>query len=643
MKRLLKNLLCPAVLVAACGLVFSSCDTEEIVPEPDPDPDVHAPSVTLSDTIVNAPVEGGEFEITYLVENPVDGESLRFDNVPEWTYFNMETPGVISILVTGNDKSSPREAVVVGHYTDDVEVKITIRQEYAAAFSVTFANRTECSMEVKIVPEDKQMTFLFFYQEESQFNGYGSDEGYLDYMMEYYTSLAKVQGLTLKQYLAKQLRKGDQESILIEKLVPSRTYIISCIGYDLEKGEYTTGMNKFNSDTKSIDMVDITFTMDADVDGAVIDVHVVPSDDEQQYMAASAQSDVLVSSHDIITATQQSLYQTYELLMFYGYTMEQIVDAYCHVGEQTIGFELALNTSYCIFAVSVDRSTGYLNSEAEVILVKTEGEQTHSDNVITAELVDVRDYTATAMIHTTNDDPYIVGYTSAEYFPGMTEEEIVEDLFSGRFTLPTKTRRGDCEFYMQGLEPKTDWYIFAYGSAGGKVTTDVYLKKFTTNDVMYGDVSLDLEFDKYYDGDALLEAYPDVFSQLEVSGNAVIPVKAFPDGDIESYHYKILAWDSSASSDHSIDLFLKMGSVTDPETYFVIPYDTVCSIVGNAYDKDGFPGKPFRAEGLTFTKEGVSPVSEFVPFASGAAAVRAEDYMQMPIDNSYDELKARLK
>lgn len=621
------------------ALLAWSCDKEPITPDPEPEPD--APTIELSQTEISAPVEGGEYIIDYTVTNPVEDASVEFTEVPEWIAADASADNAIKVTISGNDASSSREGVIKGKY-ESAEFQISVVQEGNPAFEMEFYDIQESSLKFKVTPLDEKMTYLCIHSEAFKMEGV-DDETYLDGVISTLDATAKQHGMTLKSYISSLLHSGVQEDLSIEKLVPGIDYVVSCAGYDNNEECFITPLNRFDVKTKEIERIDVTFELSADVRGPVADLKAIPSDAEQNYMSGSAMGAGSANPEEILVAYQKEVYTLIETVAFYypELSRAEIVTGLSYKGEQTIGFELATNQDYNLFVVCVD-DYGYLNTMPQLCHITT-GAVEPSDNVITVDVVEVYDYTAKAEVHTTNDDPYIVGYTAAKYFqPGMTDEEIIADLFSGRFTLPTNTRRGDSSLEMMGLDPNSEWFVFSYGYESDEVTTEVKLTRFNTTDIIYGDVSLTLEFDKYYDGDALLAEYPDEFSGMDIAGKAVIPVTAETTGDVGVYYYKIVGYDASVLEDRTINLTLKSESYSSPHAYLVAEYDKVHSILGNAFDKEGWPGKLFRAQGLTFTKDGVSPVSEFTPFP-GPAAVMSAPEKKMPIDKTTESLMATLR
>lgn len=627
-------------------MLAHSCTKDQIIPEPEPD----APDIVLSLEKIEAPAEGGEYTVNYTLKNPVEGETLQISEVPEWMSADRNTESSILITVSENKETSIREADIKISY-ESVEVTLYVTQDGVPYFDVEFTDIKESHITYNATPADDDMTYISFYSEALY---YVDDDSYLKTMTDSFKETAKWLGISLKEYMKQILRTGVQENITLKNLVPGIDYIISFIGYDNAAGEFTTPLYNFRTKTNSIDYVNVNLELEITMKGTIVDLKVTPSDPEQYYMTSSAQVNGDVNPEELLISYQGYIYSAIEEMqrLYPGSTVKEIMEFLSDKGEKTIGFEkLVSNTRYVLFSVCVDENTGYIVSMPQTAEVTT-GDVKPSDNEFLVDFIEINDYNAKANILTINDDPYKVGYVSADYFVGMTEEEIAEDLLSGRFTLPRNTKRGNYLLDMVGLSPESDWYIFIYGwvEGAGQRTTDVSLTKFTTLAPQLADCSLELECDKYFDGDALLEAYPGMFDGLDIAGKVVFPVKATPTGDYDKFYYMLRDYDTKdLFTDRELNLLLPKPDygISEPTTYFVctyeIPYgEPSRSLIGNAFDKDGKPGRITRIEGIVFTKEGASPVSEFVPFDTGTKTITSFKE-KMPIDRSHESLMATLK
>ena len=58
------------------------------------------------------------------------------------------------------------------------------------------------------------------------------------------------------------------------------------------------------------------------------------------------------------------------------------------------------------------------------------------------------------------------------------------------------------------LTPGTEYYAIAYGNYNGNITTELFLKSFTTNEAQVGALEFSLEYGPWYDLMQLAEADP---------------------------------------------------------------------------------------------------------------------------------------
>lgn len=620
MKRNLIYYLC---LTAIGMMSFSSCQEEpEVTPAPEPE-------LEVTEDLLEVPFEGGEYRIGYTISNPQEGVSLQFNETPDWITATTENGNTIVITVSPNESGEGRVADISGYY-DECTFEIQVAQSRKPDFEIKVNDVTESTFSVTATPRDENLQYLFLYQELNEFNSYGGDEGYLEAALTYYNAVASKNGMTLNEYLDFILKKGESVNET-ENLVPGRTYIAGCVGYDYDNCCFSTGLNKIEINTVAVELDEMSFEYDVKVNGPVIDLNVVPSDTERYYYVGVAQNtDEIPPADEVVTQFQTQIYAKLKVITKYGYPVEEAVKMTAYHGEKDIDWELAENTKYYAFAVGVDMR-GYINTTPVFAEINTTDVQP-SDNVITVELLEVLKDHVTARTIVTNDDPYIVGGIAAEKFKGMTDEEILEELFSGKYNLP-QSDRGPIEFELTRLKPGTEYLIFAFGYAAGKVTTDkIYKTEFTTPSDELGEASLELEYDKYFDGDELLEQYPEIFSDMEISGCAVLPIKAKPVGDVKEFYYMVMAGKGDVMSDDLVNKTLLKSGVTDDTYYAVIKYDKIHVIFGNAYDSKGRAGKVLR-ENITATKDGASPASEFTPFQEKTAAAKA---INAPEDNGRD-------
>lgn len=118
----MRKLFLSVLMTAAVVLLLSGCQKEENVsPEPDPEPDVPAagaPVITLGQELLSFTAEEGSYELTYAVENPVDGGKVSAGSDEGWiTAFNCDTDGVVTFTVSANEEQQERTARITVTYT----------------------------------------------------------------------------------------------------------------------------------------------------------------------------------------------------------------------------------------------------------------------------------------------------------------------------------------------------------------------------------------------------------------------------------------------------------------------------------------------------------------------------------------------
>lgn len=608
---------CAALVLAA---VFSCKDATNLEPEPEPGD----PKLTLSEDSVEAPAEGGVFFIEYTLENPVEGEEFVFDGAADWFEIYAEEDGNKFIVeVDENATADERSAVVNGHYAD-IDFTVTVSQEVVSAFAISVSDEKESSFVISVIPDDKEMTYLCTQIEHNQYSIYSSAEEYIQAYKNSFAYIASLYGLTVPQYMEKLglIRKGDIKDELVRNVVPGRTYYVCCVGYDPKTDGLTTALNKVSCETVAIEYQETSFDLELYVNGPVVGLDVTPEDPERRYVTGAVQfaGSGDVDPYDIVTSMQVQLFQLYDKITDSGFEFADAVKGVTYAGQDHFIWELVENQRYFAFAVAVDLNTGFINSTPNVVEANTTAVQP-SDNVITIEVSDIEQYQAYAKITVTNEyDPYILGTIPVSQLEGLSDEEILTELTSGKYSLP-QAKSGSRELTLTNLQANTEYYALAWGSVKMQPTTKLYKVKFTTLDVETGKASLDLKCDKYFDGDELLAQYPEIFEGMDISGKAVLPVTAVPSGDYEVfYHYVGKGkFTSVFTDDYLNNKFLPQFGSSDMHKYYVVDYGFTYKIAGNAFDKDGMPGRVFRKEIKTSETE-ASPVSEFVPFDESEGA-----------------------
>lgn len=189
--------------------------------------------------------------------------------------------------------------------------------------------------------------------------------------------------------------------------------------------------------------------------------------------------------------------------------------------------------------------------------------------------------------------------------------------------LKKMSKRGLEDRYYDNLFGDTEYKMFAFGvyPETGKIATEiVFSDTFRTLPREVSDVTINLISDKYFNGDEVAEAYS---QYAAAKGRAAVPVKVETTGDVDKFFYHIFLNDLSDTEKYTDDSIIhslvRNGGITEPEALFYCDYDATFTIIGVAKGKDGKYGNVYRRV-MTPTKEGCSPIDEFVPINNAPAA-----------------------
>lgn len=610
---------------AAALFLSASCTSEPVTQAPDPE-------FAADEMTGNVPAEGGTFSVTYTLDNPAaDGEfSIFCEDGSEWLYNFSAFEGTISFEAEANASADPRTTTVSVVYMyggKSLSDSFDVVQEGGQApaldctFGFSFTSISEMSASVQVTPSADDVTYVSMFVEKSFYDGLGgTDKALFDEVMRMYGEAAQSQGKTLEEYLSsgKVLVSGKSE-VSLSGMKTDTEYYVFAVGTST-KGQMTTGLSKMLFKTKAVDFIQMSFSMNISVDGPVAYMTVLPDNLVQRYVFDVVKAGS-IDKQDILDAYQQFINQTIKSYQQFGFTVEQAVVQISSQGYvYDFRMELDPEYEYYGFATAI-REDGLLISEPVVIDFTTES-VVPSDNEISISVTSLRARDAEYSVSVSNDDPYIVVTGKQSDWEGKSDEEIMNSILGQDF--PPEPSTGPVTGKMEALSPETEYVILAFGTVAGYPTTDLVRCSFTTPEAKLADIEFSLVIDKYFDGDEVEKVWPDLYPYM--SGRAVVPVTAATVGDnLAGYHYHVFYGDLTdpQASDYPTDEYIYSSLLnqgyTGPGTTFYLDYDRDFTFVGFARDKDNNYGPVYR-EVFRFTRDGVSPVDEFVPMSAGAAS-----------------------
>lgn len=610
--------------VMALGLVasLSSCKDDK-KPEPKPDP---AEFAVVEDEVA-VPFEGGAAQVTYTLENPVEGGVIAFQSDAVWVNTeDLSTDGVIKFNVDPNEEKAERTAkvtVTYGELSDSFVVKQAPYVE-PAPFEIIIPEEkiTTTAVSFQVIPLDKEMTYISMLVDKALFDQFATPEEYIQDDIAYFTQYADMYGMTLEDFLSEYaLMKGDSELSEVTGLSPETDYIVYAYGMTAQ-AEVLTEFCYEQVKTKAPEKVDISFQIECEVDGPMVNAEVTPSVNNQKYVFDAVAKADYTTDAELKSAYQSYLSEMAAMYEMFGMSAEDFVNEISNTGKATISLELSASTAYIGFAVAID-NTAILVSDLTTKEFTT-GEVEPSDNKIDVKISNVQARIASIEVTTTNNDPYSLSVFESEIVAGLNDDEIVSFIIENN---AVEVFNGDFSSDITGLSPNTEYSVFAFGYVAGTATTDMVRVDFKTQEAAPADVTFSVAYDKYFDGDEVAENYPDWEDAVSL---AVLPVtaQATPEENVSGYYYAVYQGDLTSSEEYSDDMIIQsllQQGVTRESIYFLLPYDEPLTILGVAMDVNGNYSPVYR-EVINLSKDGVSPIDEFPAPASAAPASRSAKF-----------------
>lgn len=604
-----------SALLGSSMLLFVTACQKPVQPDP---------TLTLSQTEVAAPAEGGTFSVDYSIANPRDGADVSVA-APDAAWISNIVVGdsSISFDVAVNETSSERTATLSVSYPGiepDAEITVVQAAGDPSPFTITVSDITETTAVLDVVPYDKDMYFACFNLDQNYLdqNNLTTDEAILaDDKMLFDSYLSA--GYSIEELVY----KGDElTNTLISGLSPDTEQVVYAYGIDINTLEPLTEIVYARFKTLPVEKDDVSFTFGEPViEGPVVSVSITPEGYDGYWMMYALETSTIdpeVSLFDHCSGIWNGEMELWKDIL--QFSNEEILQMLCYQGQNDITLtDLTPNTAYTIavFAVSDECM---LNSEPSVLEVTT-GSVAASDNVIDISVTDITGSTAYVNFTASNSDPWAFDVYAAAGFDGMSDEEIL-DLCAGNN--PTRTS-GSGSLKYTGLSPETEYMVVAFGYDQGCVTTGLFKQTFTTGEAVTGSVEFELKYDAYYDAveaaDALRAAgYEDEAASLDASVakgiEVLLPAVPVTAPEVGTYYYVFFPDQPDYHLDDPSGYLstLTGGGNTAEWACYTLNYDQSIFAVGVAFNDLGEAGPVWVGEPFTLTKDGVSDPQGLIDF-----------------------------
>lgn len=322
----------------------------------------------LSSTEMSVSNEGGQYQMLYTLENPVDTASVRASCVESWVYGFTDAGNAVTFFVAANEVDSVRSANVVVRYMD-VTCEFTVTQEAspvppAPSFEITIKDVTYNSCSYEVIPSDKEMTYIpdrcsrltywdLFTPEETP-------DRFIQEQLDYLQGWSDYIGINVSDYISQLIEQGDLTDGQFDNLEADKEYVLFVYGINTDM-EVLSGLFweyfKTEDVTPSDNELNVTVT---NITTNSAEFHVTTTNDDPYVIGADLAANWAGKTNDEIL----------EVLTGDSYDVSRNVQS----GDYDAGFwNLTSGTDYICFVFGFD--AGKATTELQVIPFTTESVQ----------------------------------------------------------------------------------------------------------------------------------------------------------------------------------------------------------------------------------------------------------------------------
>ena len=369
------------------------------------------------------------------------------------------------------------------------------------SFDVVVGEVTSSSVSYTVTPSDLEAEYLCVLYDAETVEEFTRDEFLVETLFQELETEARSKGMTLEEYMPQVVDKGAITDGKFSNLFPeSKDYII-VFGVDAAKGyKANTAVTKVEVTTTEFVGLDVTFEVNTIVEGNSAQYQITPSNDNDVwyfYTLPKSTYDAYTDPAGEYRMSEQRfllfcLEREIEAYRSAGYTDNQILNAIFHKGALTLQAKgLNAQTEY------INMIAGFIVTEEGNVTIATDvttstyktGDALASELTFDISVTDVEMIRAAIKI-TPSDTKETFCWMCGAWDGEQTAEDIMNGIvaqygswLNGGAMLYTGVQDytgGPGSPYKYKLDsPDTDYYVIAFGYAGG-VTTEPEMVTFRT-------------------------------------------------------------------------------------------------------------------------------------------------------------------
>lgn len=368
-------------------------------------------------------------------------------------------------------------------------------------FDVKVGEVTSSTVAYTVTPSDLEAEYLCVLYDAATVEEFTRDEFLVQTLFQELEAEARTMGKTLEEYLPEVVDKGAITDGKFSNLFPESKYYIIVFGVDAAKGyEANTAVSKTEVTTEAFAGLDTTFEVTTTVDGNTATYKITPSNDEDIWYFYTLPK----STYDGYTDPAGQYQMTEQRFLLFcleqeinayrnaGYSDADILNAIFHKGALTLQAKgLNAQTEY------INMIAGFVISEEGNVTIATDvttstyttGDAKASELTFEISVTDVEMIRAAIKI-TPSDLKETYHWMCGVWDGEQSAEDIMNSIvaqYGGWMNNGAMLYSGVQDYtggpgspYKYKLDsPDTDYYVIAFGYAGG-VTTEPEMVTFRT-------------------------------------------------------------------------------------------------------------------------------------------------------------------
>ena len=369
------------------------------------------------------------------------------------------------------------------------------------SFEVTLGEVGTYSVEFSVTPSDLEAEYFVTVYDKRFVDAFSKDQHIVGTLYDELAAYAGKKGMTLNEYLASCTDKGVIENETFSGLASESEYYLLVFAVNPDDNFSLVGsISKTAFTTTATPTIDCTFDVETEVYYNTVNFKVTPSDKTVNWHLMTVPKAMYDNyTGDVGGWTKTYFYEMYlqnelEQYMASGMSAEQIIKAAFPTGDNEVGGSgLNANSEYVYLIAGIvieDNGNLFVATEPTLGEYTTEG-ALPSNMTFTIEVTNVEATRASILVKpSTNKETFV--WRVAEWDGKSTAQEIMDGIVASEIqwlnagygpTYGTQDYTGNPGSpYKYRLDaPDTDYYVIAFGYAGG-VTTAPTMVTFHTLD-----------------------------------------------------------------------------------------------------------------------------------------------------------------